>query len=150
MKKAKKAEGTAIIITRVYSVLNWIGAIASLFLAIILIVFSSNLSNMLPAIGMEFGSAIFIFIGIILFVIGLLGIAVAWGLWKYKNWARILTLIFVGFSLISTIIGLIKGFDSVQIIWLILDALIIYLFGFYKPIVHLFYNPFLAKKTKRK
>jgi len=146
----KRKERIAIIITRVYSVLNWIGAIASLLFAIILIVFSSSLASIVPEMGVKFGPAIFIFLGIILFVVGLLGIAVAWGLWKYKNWARILTLIFVGISFISTLIGLFKGFEVMQIVWLVIYALIVYLFGFYSPIVRLFYNPFLAKKSTRR
>lgn len=150
MKKNNSEERTAMIITRVYSVLNWIGAIASLILAIIIIVFSSTLASMMPEIGMDLGSGIFIFLGIVIFLIGLLGVAVAWGLWKFKNWARILTLIFVGLSLLSTILGLITAFDAWQLIWIIVDGFVIYVFGFYKPVVHLFYDAFLAKKSTRR
>jgi len=150
MKKNNDKERTALIITRVYSVLNWIGAIASLVLAIIIIVFSSTLASLMPEIGMDLGSGVFIFLGIVIFLIGLLGVAVAWGLWNFKNWARILTLIFVGLSLLSTILGLITAFDFWQLIWVVVDGFIIYVFGFYKPVVHLFYDAFLAKKSTRR
>jgi len=150
MKKNNETERAAMIITRIYSVLNWIGAIASILLAIIVIIFSSKLASFMPAIGMQLGSGIFIFLGIVLFLIGLLGIAVAWGLWNFKNWARILTLILGGLSFLSTLIGLITKFQAFQIIWLVVYAAIIYLFGFYKPIVHLFYDAFLAKKSNRR
>jgi hypothetical protein len=149
MKKNNINEKTGMVITRIYSVFNWIGAIACLLFAIIVIVFSSKLASMMPEIGMEFGSGLFIFLGIISFVIGLLGVAVAWGLWNFKNWARILTLVFVGLAFVSSLLGLFSDFNFWQILWLIFYAIIFYLFGFYKPIVHLFYDAFLAKKKSK-
>lgn len=59
--------------------------------------FSNNLVPLLVTMG-------FVFV-----VLGLIGIFVSRGLWKGRNWARVLVVIFAVFGIISNIIELVTG-----------------------------------------
>jgi len=153
MKKNIENEKRAIIITKVYSILTWIFAISALLLGTIFILFSSKFAELYYN-GFIAGltsnpQSLFILVGIITFISGIIGVAVAWGLWAYKNWARILTLVIIGLSLLFTILDLFIVFDIWNLLVGIFYALVVYLFGFYSPVVHLFNDPFITK-SKRK
>jgi len=153
MKKYIEQEKNAIIITRVYSIMNWIFAISALFLGTIFILFSSKLAtfyfNGFIAGLTSNPQSLFILIGIIMFVSGILGVAIAWGLWVFKNWARILTLILIGISLLFSILDLFLTFEILNLIFAIFYALVIYVFGFYSPVIHLFNDPFITRSKKK-
>jgi len=150
MKKDNENERSAIVVTKVYSIINFVFAGLTLLFGLILMIFSSKLSELYYS-GVIAGltsnpQSLFLVIGILMFIAGLIGLAIAWGLWKFRNWARIFTLVLVGISLLFTIMDLFNTFIAWNLIWVIIDGAIIYLFGIYRPIVHLFYDPFLSKK----
>ncbi|GEM_PF-1542992 len=153
MKKYIEHEKRGIIITKVYSILTWIFAISALFLGSIFILFSSKLAefyyNGFIAGLTNNPQSLFILVGIIIFVSGIIGVAVAWGLWVYKNWARILTLVLIGLSLLFTILDLFVVFDVWSLLAGIFYAIVVYVFGFYSPVVHLFNDPFITKNKKK-
>ena len=68
---------------------------------------------------------LFIVIGFVFIIIGIIGISVSRGLWKGRNWARILILVLTVLSTISNLIALFTGKFS-SIISLAINGIIIW------------------------
>jgi len=124
----------------VLSILGYIGAVATLLAGIILLLGSAYLGNLLAAIpaAAGIGAAIatlgtigFIVLGIIFIGLSILDYFIAKGLWDGKNWARIIMLIFAALS----VLGSLWPFNIVS---LVIDGLIVWYLGFYKPAVKYF------------
>jgi len=121
-------------------VLGYIGAVLTLLTGLAMLTFSAYLGNLLASIPAmaDIGTIIttlgaigFIVLGIIFIVLSILDYFIARGLLNGKNWARILMLIFAA-------LGVLSSLWPFNIVSLIIDGLIIWYLGFYKPAVGYF------------
>lgn len=78
-------------------------------------------------------------IGVVVVVIGLLYLALAWGLWAGKGWAWVLSLILAALGIVISLISLVRGAFATLIV-LILDAII--LFYLFRPNVRTFFGQY--------
>ena len=120
----------------ILAVLAYIGAVFSLLGGLALIIGSAAISSLIlkfaPGIDtFPITTALFVIVGVIFLVCAVINYCVARGLWKGKNWARILVIIIAALSLISSL----WPFDIVGII---ISGLIIWYLGFYKPAIAYF------------
>jgi hypothetical protein len=76
-------------------------------------------------------------VGIVLIVIGIASIVMAYGLWKGKGWAWIITLILSGIGIISGIVSIARG-QYGAVAEIIIYAVIIYYL--YRPNVKAFFG----------
>lgn len=102
---------------RVLAVLGYIGAV----LGALCIVALTIAGSMFPFIGV-FG----IFIIIPLLIQTILSFMIARGLYRAKNWARILLVVLSGIALLSGIINLFMGASKLSIIGMLINAVIIW------------------------
>ena len=96
---------------KVISILYYIGAGFSLLFGLLFLVgagFMGTLASQIPLLGL-FGSGLSVAIGIIIIGLGVLAILVGRGLWKGKNWARIVAIIFAALAVLSGFSSIIKG-----------------------------------------
>ena len=97
---------------KIISDLGYIETALTALLAIAAI-FASQFASYLLPIPSIIKSA-FPFIGILLLAFAVLSFFIARGLWKGKNWTRILTIIFAILGILSTIVSLFSGrFSSI-------------------------------------
>jgi uncharacterized membrane protein (DUF2068 family) len=68
-----------------------------------------------------FGSAFLVVIGLVLFIVAVLGFIMTWGLWSGKSWARTITMILA-------VIGIVTGIFSLpgSILSILCDLVILY------------------------
>jgi hypothetical protein len=123
----------------ILAILDFLGALACIGLGILMFVGgglgaiagsqasegSGGLGALVGAMGAAAGVA-FLFFGLIAFLLG-------WGLWKLKNWARIITIILMALSIAGSLFGLVGIFAHFSlfgliwfVFWLALYALIIW------------------------
>jgi hypothetical protein len=104
-------------IVKIISILNYIGAGFAGLVAVMLFVGSGFLGTLLasiPALATipylsligTLGSALFIFAGIMLLGMAVLSFFMARGLWRGKNWARIVQIVFCCFGILTGLISL--------------------------------------------
>ncbi|MDO8609688.1 MAG: hypothetical protein Q7R95_04015, partial [bacterium] len=70
-----------------------------------------------------------IFFGVAIIVLSILGIFIAIKLWKGKNWARIVTIVFAAICLLLALVGL-GSATTMSIVYILVDAFIIWYLGF--------------------
>jgi len=121
----------------VLSVLGYIGAVATLLLGIAMLIGSAFISNVINqfvpklAAYATVGTVLFIVLGIIFIGLAILDYFIAKGLWNGKNWARILLIIFAALSVLGSL-------HPFSISSLVINGVIIWYLGFYKPAVNYF------------
>jgi hypothetical protein len=119
----------------VLAVLGYIGAVLTLLGGIGLIFGSTALVGMLAGLNVPIlaglSASLFIVVGIIMIALAVLDYFVATGLMKGSNWARILVIIFAA-------LGILGSIWPFQIGPIIIDAVVIWYLGFYKPAVAYF------------
>ncbi len=119
-------KGKAPVFVKILSILYFINAAMSVLGAIIVIVSFRSFEQYFPAVSL--GGY---FLGGVLIALGILSLAIGWGLWKGKNWGRILLVILavisVFGSLYFTITGGIVGLPSFIIILVLNGAIVGYL-----------------------
>lgn len=71
------------------------------------------------------------FSGILFFIFSAVSFVIALGLWRFKNWARVISIIFCILAIISSFISIFRG-KFISIFYLILNLAIFYFLGFYK------------------
>ncbi len=141
-------KNTAETIVKVYAILAWIGALLMLIAGLAMFVgpaFMGSFGMMrgFGAMGGLWTGAAVLF-GILFLVLAVLYLFGGLGLWRHKEWARILTIVLSVLSLFSFPIGTIIG------------AIGIWLFGFEPTVKGLFgtapvaAKAALAKKAKKK
>ena len=111
---------------KVISVLYYIGAFLGVIFGILSIFGAgmiSSVASKIPLIGVM-GSVLFIIVGVILLCLGILSFFVARGLWKAKNWARIVAIIFSCLGIVMAIISMISGNVSGNIFNLLIQLVI--------------------------
>jgi hypothetical protein len=118
---------TAKLIVKILAILSFIGAATMLIGGLMMMFGGSFLAAFIP-LGVLSGALGFLAAaaGIVLVALGVLELFVGLGLWKFKNWARIVSIVFA-------VIGL-AGWPSGTIF----GAVIIYLLAFNKDIKALF------------
>jgi hypothetical protein len=65
-------------------------------------------------------------LGVVIIIIAVIYFLIGWGMWKVKNWARILTIIFCALSALSQLWSLVHNFSIFGIVILAIDVLIIW------------------------
>lgn len=131
---------TAEIIVKVVAVLAWIGAVFSFLGGLALIFGGAFLGSMMggvmgagmPGLGVVGGalSALGVVYGVIMIALALLYAYTGTGLWNFRNWARIVTLVFAVIAVL--------GIFSLDFVSAIIGAVMVWLFGFEKTVVGLF------------
>lgn len=117
----------------ILSILDFLGAAGMLLLAILCFVgggFLATLGQNSQASGaagfgalMGMGAAV---IGVVFLVVAIICALIGWGMWKLKNWARILTIILCALGVLARLWSLVHMFSVFSIIVLLIDALIIW------------------------
>jgi len=137
---AKKVSNKRHLGITILAVLGYIGAVVTFLMGIALLLGSAYLGSLIASIPAtaEISSIIatigtmgFIVLGIIFIGLAILDYFIAKGLWNGKNWARILMLILAGLGVLSSL----WPFNIVNIV---IDGVIIWYLGFYKPAVKYF------------
>lgn len=125
---------TAQTVVKVFAILNWIGSAFAIIAGIM--VFIVGPTMLLALAGGEassigvFIAGLTVIIGVFAILFGIISVPVGLGLWRHKNWARIVVLIFAVLAVLSVFGGNFLG--------AIIGALQIWLFGFDKTIIGLF------------
>ena len=108
---------------KVISVLYYIGA-ALLVIGGILFMFGAGfLSSVLGAFA-SLGTGLFVVLGIVLLLFGVLYFFVGRGLWKARNWARIVAIILSVLGLLGAISSLVQGRIGNGIVNLLFNAIV--------------------------
>lgn len=121
----------------VLSILGYIGTVFTFLIGLLFIAGSTIVGTIIAKFAPEYawmtgiGVIGLIFIGIIFIGFAILDFFIARGLWKGQNWARIFMLIMFALSALSALLTL-------EIASLVIDALIIWYLGFYKPVLNYF------------
>ncbi len=111
---------------KIISVLYYIWAVLFAILGILFIVgagFIGTIAQSIPLLAL-FGAGLFIVLAIILILFAILFFFIGRGLWKARQWSRILVIIFSILGILSAIMGMIQGKIVSNIFGLIISALI--------------------------
>ena len=113
---------------KVISILYFIGSAICLIVGLLMIVGASFVSGLLKSMPMmgAIGSAIFAVVGVVALVIGALGAFIAMSLWKGKNWARIVAIVFAILGILGALSNLVNGAFVIGIIYLAIEGFIAY------------------------
>lgn len=121
----------------VLSVLGYIGAVCTLLAGLFMIAGSAVVSTLIAQFAPAYiwmstiGVVGLIFLGFVFIGFAVLDYFIARGLWKGQNWARVLMIILFALSALSAL-------ASLQLVSVVIDALLIWYLGFYKPVVNYF------------
>ena len=110
------------VIVKIISILYYIGAVTSVIVGILLMVGGGMLGNYLENYGALFGGLAIVG-GILMIVFGVVGFFIGRGLWKAKQWARIVVIILSALGVISAIVSLAQGATSSIVSLLISGAI---------------------------
>jgi len=108
---------------QIISVLYYIGAVLSAIFGVMFIVASGYLAAMVPELE-GLGAGLFVFLGIILVGLGVLGFFVGKGLWGLKPWTRIFAIIFAMLGVLSVVYSMVIGFSIGDIISILIHGTI--------------------------
>lgn len=98
-KEENKQKATAVI--KILSAFDYIGAILCVLSGLLCILGGSIIVSLIPPLGF-LGSELFILVGAILIILGILEFFLARGLWHLRKWAKILTFLFSVFGAIAS------------------------------------------------
>ena len=96
---------------KIISVLYYISAVLGIIFGLLFFVGAGaigSIASQIPIIE-ALGSGLFIVGGIIMLVLGILGFFIGRGLWKGRNWARIVAIIFSVMGVLMAIFLMIQG-----------------------------------------
>ncbi len=118
----------------VLAVLNFLGAGLYALLAVLFFLIGAGgaASGMMSEMGG--GTAAFLLglgaaVGVILLIFAAIGLAIGIGMWKLRNWARIVTIVLVGLSLLLGVLGLLGSLISFELGSLIFQAIFVALYA---------------------
>jgi hypothetical protein len=116
---------------KVVSVIYYISAFLFALFGLLIIVGSNAIISYLITAAPELATvkygtllAIGVIVGIVMIGIGILSFFIGKGLWRLRQWARIVAIIFGIFGLLSTIFSIATGFIVTQIVSLLIDGFI--------------------------
>ncbi|MBM3247307.1 hypothetical protein FJZ17_02085 [Candidatus Pacearchaeota archaeon] len=128
--KSKVSAGARPLGVSILAVLSYIAAVFTFIGGLAMLIGSTAVSTIIGQVFPEYvswstaGVALFVFLGIVFILLGVLDFFIGKGLWNGKEWARILVLIFLALSVID---GVLPPFAIVQAI---IAALLIWYLGF--------------------
>jgi hypothetical protein len=126
VKKVKPSSSSKIPVeVKVISVLYYVLAVLSLIFGILFLVGAGAIgeyTQQIPALAV-LGTGLFIVLGIIVIAFAVLDFFIGRGLWKGKNWARIIAIIIAILGFISALLSLVDG-QFLSIISLVIHGLI--------------------------
>ncbi len=118
----------------VLAVLNFLGAGLYALLAVLFFLIGAGgaASGMMSEMGG--GAAAFLLglgaaVGVILLIFAAIGLAIGIGMWKLRNWARIVTIVLVGLSLLLGVLGLLGSLIAFELVSLIFQAIFVALYA---------------------
>ncbi len=118
----------------VLAVLNFLGAGLYALLAVLFFLIGAGgaASGVMDEMGG--GAAAFLLglgaaVGVILLIFAAIGLAIGIGMWKLRNWARIVTIVLVGLSLLLGVIGLLGSLIAFELVSLIIQAIFVALYA---------------------
>jgi hypothetical protein len=128
----------ATLIVKIISIFGYIGAGFGILGGIILLFGGQFLMSLLPLEQMpeivsSLAGAFIIFLAVFAIAFCIFWIFVSRALWNYKNWARIVFLVFAALGAINSLTSLPLGLVS-----LLIDGAIVYFLGFDKTVIELF------------
>lgn len=126
MKKVKQDVRIVPTGVKVLAVLGYIGAGFLILFGLLSIIFASFMSSFVAenAQGeLALSTGFFLIIGIFLLLMGAVNIFISRGLWKGRNWARIVIIIFSIIGFVSAILSLFMG-DLTSIISLVINGIV--------------------------
>lgn len=134
-------KSTAELWVKIIAILGYIGAALGVIGGIIMLFGGSFITTMVPMFdqsleaigGAAVLTVVFVISGIIAIAFSIFGFIVSLNLWKHKNWARIVMIIFA-------VLGIISGLTSLPggLISLVIEGGILYLLAFSKDVIKLF------------
>ncbi len=118
----------------ILAILNFLGAGLYALLAVLFFLIGAGGAASGMASEMEGGAAAFLLglgaaVGVILLIFAAIGLAIGIGMWKLRNWARIVTIVLVGLSLLLGVIGLLGSLISFELGSLIFQAIFVALYA---------------------
>lgn len=134
-------KSTAELWVKIIAILGFIGAAFGVMGGLMMLFGGSFITTLVPTLNQSLeaigGAAVltivFVISGIIAIVFSIFGFFVSLGLWKFKNWARIVTIIFATLGIISGLTSLPSGLISI-----VIEGGILYLLAFNKDVIKLF------------
>ena len=113
-------------IVKIISVLYYISAGFGILFAIFLFIGTAFLGTLFPFLTAisAWGYGLVIFAAILVLVFTVLSFLVARGLWKLKNWARIVAIVFAGLGILGVLGSFATGFDISSLIQLAIHGAI--------------------------
>ena len=118
----------------ILAILNFLGAGLYALLAVLFFLIGAGgaASGVLDEMGG--GAAAFLLglgaaVGVILLIFAAIGLAIGIGMWKLRNWARIVTIVLVGLSLLLGVLGLLGSLISFELGSLIFQAIFVALYA---------------------
>lgn len=120
----------------VLAVLNFLGAALYILLGVLFMVGMGALGAVLGQSGQEgSGAAMGLLMGlgavagVVLIFFGLIALAIGIGLWKLKNWARIITIVLSALGGLACLAGLLGGVMAAEIISIIVNVIFLGIYG---------------------
>jgi hypothetical protein len=110
---------------QIISVLYYIGAVLGVVFGLLFVSASGYLASMIPELA-GLGAGLFVFLGILLIGVGVLGFFVGRGLWGLKPWARIFAIILAALGILSAIYSMITNFSFGNIVSILIHGFIGY------------------------
>ncbi len=134
---------------KIFSVLYYIGAVSGIIAGIFFFVgaglMDSLILNQFPFLSaFGFGSMLFVVGGVLMLILGVLNFFIGRGLWKGKNWARILLIIFSLLGILISIFIMIQGSLMSGILSLLINGLIGSYFLFNTKVKEAFAKPIIS------
>ncbi len=121
----------------ILSVLAYIGAVFTLIGGLALLfgasAIASFISTKVPMLSANLAGLGLVLMGIVCIVLAVVDYLIGNGLWKGRNWARILVIVLTALSLLSSLTHVLTN-----IVGIIIDVIIIWYLGFNKSVINYF------------
>ena len=156
---------TALTVVRVLAVLEWVGAAFGFVMAALFLIGGPLLASTivteepsLATLGGGMLGAVFIALGVFLLALSVVGLLTGIGLWRLRNWGRILALIVSWLSAVWSafaLVGSAVGADAPDVFWNLVGVALagvwIWLLQFQADVVALFQPvPVVVKRAAKK
>ena len=120
---------TAQTINKIIAVLGWIGSGFAILGGLAMLLGGSIFGSVLGSMGALFGGVIAI-VGVFVIALGIFGIFLNLGLWRHRNWARIVTIVFAALGIIGALMNFVAGSIGSGVFSLIVDGFLIWFYAF--------------------
>jgi hypothetical protein len=100
----------------ILAVLYFLGAVGCLLAGILMIVGGGFMATLISqqtqasGVGAGFLAGLGAVLGVVIFIFAALYVLLGWGLWKLKNWARIVTIVLAALGIAGALLGLAGAF----------------------------------------